>query len=177
MVEHTRDARDAIRQQTAIGWQDLLEGLPTKHWQRLQYQHYREQNIRKSSRRWSRGLLQKLHHLAWHMWDHRNKVNNNVTKPQETQWIGRLHQAIILHYSKGIANLLPGDRHHMRLPIPTLLSRHLNYKKNWLTNVVYARQRFKRIQQRDNELNTISDEEQAIMTWMGCYHNNAEEEF
>lgn len=78
--DYNEDLQEAIIQQHEIGWFDLLEGLPTKTWQRLQQQYYKEEGYRCSSKRWIRGLLVQLHHLVWNQWEHCNEIKHRVAK-------------------------------------------------------------------------------------------------
>ena len=59
-----RDVRTAIAQQLKIGWLDLLQGQPAKQWSLTQSKYTRSQGWHYSTRKWLRGLMLKLHHLA-----------------------------------------------------------------------------------------------------------------
>jgi hypothetical protein len=63
LSEYQPDIQEVIRQQHSIGWLDMLECLPAKGWQQLQKQYYNDQQVRKSSRKWIKGVLHQLHHL------------------------------------------------------------------------------------------------------------------
>ena len=160
------DVQEAIRQQHTIGWLDFMECLPAKAWQVLQFNYYRDEAIRKSSKRWIKGLLVRLHHLAWNQWDHRNKVKQHVTKPTEKHYIELLDREITIQLQLGNNTLQPGDHHHANHNLITLLNRSLAYRKAWLTNITAARLRFHRIQQNNNELELASQEASGIYQWM-----------
>jgi hypothetical protein len=169
LFEYDHDIRIALRQQHKIGWQDLLEGLPAKQWKILQAQYYRDNNLRKSSNRWLKGVLTQLHHLAWNQWDHRCKTKHNVTKPHELQKETELNAAITCHILQGTDTLLPGDRHHIRHNLLTLLSKPLKLRKAWLLNIIAARQRCQRLQTNDEALEVLSREESLLIRWMKRY--------
>ena len=81
--------------------------------------------------------------------------------------IRELNQSIIREHSKGIHNLLQGDRHHAQHNIVTLLTKPLTYKQSWLANITTARQqRFLRIQTNDENLIVYSRANSRIFQWM-----------
>jgi hypothetical protein len=160
------DIRTAIRQQHKIGWLDLLECLPAKEWQSLQQLYYREQHIRKSSRKWIRGLLAKLHHLAHKQWRHRNHIKTNVTKPSEQEHIQLLHEEITHQYTLGPDQLLPGDKSNLNQNLLRLLARSLPYKKGWYTSICAARQRAIRKAAQDDSIILASKASSALYQFL-----------
>ena len=154
--------RSTIREQQAIGWKNLLEGLPTKLWQRAQQSYYADNHIRKSSRRWLRSLLRGLHHLAWNMWQHRNDVKHRLAQPRLKKAVALLDKEITTRYLQGPTTLLPGDRYHLQRNLQTLLNKPISYKKNWLLNIHAAQQKHWRITHEDDTFVLTS----PSMTWL-----------
>jgi hypothetical protein len=148
-----------VRQQHKLGWKNLLEGLPVKAWRQHQNKYYKTNNIRKSSRRWLRGLLQQLHYLAWKQWDHRNDIKHRVDKPAHRAAVRMLNHEITREFLKGTTNLLPGDRHLMQRNRLSLLMKPLDTKKSWYANVIEARRRCE-------NADAISKEASALYQWM-----------
>ncbi|CAB9522815.1 hypothetical protein SEMRO_1344_G264710.1 [Seminavis robusta] len=158
--------RELVQQQHLIGWQNLLEGLPTKLWRRIQHDYYSQQAIRRSSRRWIRGLLLKLHHLGYSMWKHRNDVKHKTIRPRHQRARLLLDQEIVTEYIKGTTQLLPGDHGMLRHNLATLIAKPPSFKTAWLLNITTARQRYQRIQQHDDSLCTISENTSLLLQWM-----------
>ena len=175
LFDFDHDIRVAIRQQHKIGWQDLLHGLSAKEWQRLQRTHYKEQGIRKSSRRWIKGLLIQLHHLSFRMWDHRNTIKHKVRKPQEKLMEDRLNRVILRHLTSTPTSLLPSDRYHLRHNAPLLLKKPVAFKKAWLLNVLAACTRALRIRTNDPEADAVSTDEYPLLRWINKYKDPDED--
>lgn len=45
--------QEAVRKQNVIGWRNLIEGLWSKEWKRVQQEHYNSIESRKSCRQWA----------------------------------------------------------------------------------------------------------------------------
>jgi hypothetical protein len=165
LTSYPEDLKQLIREQRDLNWQNLLEGLPVKRWRLLQHNYYKRSNIRKSSTRWLRGMLQHVHHLAWNQWDHRNKIKHNIARPETKRALNLLHSEITREYLKGHDTLLPSDRHHLRHNLAKILTKTIEFKKAWLVNITTARQRMIRIQQHDEERNTQSRETSKLLRW------------
>ena len=155
-----------LQAQQQLGWQQLLEGLPTEHWRKLQHRHYTTTRTRKSSKRWIRGILTQIHHLARKQWQHRNHIKHNVLKPHYQEADRRLNRAIRREFTKGTRHLMPGDKYHVQQNLLELMQRTQSYRKAWLVNVVHARQRGQRIWEHNEELVAISKENSKLFQWM-----------
>ena len=155
-----------LRSQASIGWENMLEGLVSKLWQRHQHTYYISKGFQKSSKRWLTTTLHQLHHLGWKQWKHRCDTKHITLQPRHQRMIRELNQSIIREHSKGIHNLLQGDRHHAQHNIVTLLTKPLTYKQSWLANITTARQRFLRIQTNDENLIVYSRANSRIFQWM-----------
>jgi hypothetical protein len=64
------EIREVIGQQHQVGWLAFTECLPVKGWRRLHQQHLQQEGLRRSSRRWIRGLLRQLHYINHNQWKH-----------------------------------------------------------------------------------------------------------
>ena len=164
-MEEDEDIVAALQAQTAIGWQDLLEGLPAKHWRELQELYYIETESRKSSKKWLLGLTKLFIRTGQKQWKHRNDYKHNKGKPRHIEMEERLNQEIGQEYIRGTTTLQPGDRIMLDINLVDLLNRKVEYKQAWLNNVSTARQRHHRIQQNNNNLKTKSRENSAIVHW------------
>ena len=70
----TTSADNAEQSQNKIGWQNIMEGSPTKEWAEAQQQWYDWRKSGRAGKRWITSLVKKLAETSWQMWDHRNKV-------------------------------------------------------------------------------------------------------
>jgi hypothetical protein len=164
--EYQDDIQDVLRQQHSIGWLDMMECLPARGWQMLQRQYYHDQNIRKSSRKWIRGVLRQLQHLGHQQWKHRCDIKANITRPQEKEHVDIMHDEIEQQFVMGSEDLLPGDKSILDYSILSLMHRSLAYKKGWLTRIWAARQRAHRIAVRNDEIIVQSKEAECLAKWM-----------
>jgi exonuclease III len=166
LADYQPDVQDVIRQQHTIGWLDMMECLPAKGWRQLQRRYYEENNLRKSSKKWIKGVLRQLFFLGHKQWKHRCEVKANITKPQEQEHVDLMHDEIERQFVQGSEELLPGDKSILDYSILNLLRRSLAYKKGWLTRIWAARQRAIRIAKRNDELCVQSKEAARIVQWM-----------
>jgi hypothetical protein len=66
--------QDAIQHQDDIGWDNFFEGRIAKDWEQAQEAYYKWCRSRKSARRWTTALIQKLWNVAWDLWEQRNGI-------------------------------------------------------------------------------------------------------
>ena len=136
------EVRQAVHAQDQIGWKNFLEGLPARHWQRIQQRHYDRHSISNhTGRRWLQLLLLRLHHLAHDLWEHRNDILHNPKSQRNQAMIYQLHLELYSEYSRGPQDLPPRDRARFALPLGSLLLKSVAYKEAWLINVTSARHR------------------------------------
>ena len=152
--------------QTTIGWLDMFEGLAASSWQQLQGEYYLQKGWRKSSRQWIKTVLTALHHMGWKQWDHRNKINKRVTKPDEAAAIAALDHSITVQLTTRMHEMLPGDAQRFDRNLINLLNASTATKNSWLVNVSHARQRYFRIQEANANLDLISQEQSHLLKWM-----------
>jgi hypothetical protein len=164
--EHPPEIQTLLQQQHHIGWQQLLEGLPHKLWQKTQHNYYQRHNIRKSSKRWISSVMQQLHHLAWAQWDHRNHIKHRVKQPEYQEANMQLNSAIRKELLQGTRYLLQGDCHNVRMNLLTIMTRSLAYRKAWLINVTHARQRGMRRETGQEAGHEFSHEISSLFQWM-----------
>jgi hypothetical protein len=162
----TPAVRTAIRDQHKIGWLDLFEGLAAKSWQRIQMLYHEQHGFRRSGSKWLRGILLQLHHMGWKQWDHRNKINTQVTKPEEAEAVDLLQHEITKQLTTRMHQLSLRDYRRHNRNLIQLLHKPLSYRKSWLVNVTSSRQRFLRIQQQDNDLVVQSKASSRLFQWM-----------
>jgi hypothetical protein len=160
------DVNQVIASQSSIGWKNLLEGLLSKSWRQLQQRYYNQEGLRKSSKRWAKGLFVQLHHLAWNQWEHRNHVKHKTDRRRYLRMEKRLDTEIMRFYSQGCSDLPPRERYHFRLAMPALLDKPLSFKQNWFRNVTAAKQRALRRREHAALREATSREQSALLHWM-----------
>ena len=157
------DIQIAVKHQQAIGWLDLLESLPSRQWRTLQHQYYRQQNLRKSSNRWCKGLLSHLHYMAYAQWKHRNHIKHNVRKPRDTVALALIHNEITTQLVRGFNDLPIGDANRFQVCSAALFAKSVPYKLAWIKNLLTARQRAERIARDDAEWKQQSQQQSLIL--------------
>ena len=127
---------NAVDQQSRIGWKSLLEGCPASAWAEVQQSYFRTFGSKRTGRRWVAALVQKLADTAWHMWDHRNSVNND----KETATLSlEVNRRIEEEYRQGFWNLDKAARQLGRQAKTALLVKGLGYRQSWLRAIQAAR--------------------------------------
>jgi hypothetical protein len=132
----TEVIRNAVNQQTRIGWKNLLEGCPALAWAEVQQAFFRTFGNKRTGRRWVAALVQKLAETAWHMWDHRNSVNNDKETATRSLEVNR---SIKEEYAKGFGNLDRSARQLARQAMSALLVKGLGYRESWLRAIQAAK--------------------------------------
>jgi len=128
-------------EQTQIGWDKLLDGWISQYWRNQQEKSWSQIQSRKSSKRWTAALIQKLWDVSWDMWDHRNKELHSGGNDQQQILHSAVNDQISQAYDGG-AQQLPRDALHLlRTPKETILQYPLESKQLWLKSVHTAQQR------------------------------------
>jgi len=147
--------------QTKIGWDRLLDGWLSQYWRNQQEQRWSQVQSRKSSKRWTSALIQKLWDISWDMWEHRN--NELHSGGVEQQQI--LHSAVddqIQQAYDGGAQQLPRDALHLlNTPKETVLHYPLESKHLWLASVHAAQQR-----RQVHEYGRYHGEQRFMQAWL-----------
>jgi hypothetical protein len=160
------DVIDTVLEQNTIGWKNFLEGLPCSGWANLQQQYYNSKGRRWSSTKWMTGLLKKLHNLAWHQWDHRNKVKHITDKPRDKLAESQLNWEITHLLLQGAGGLPACHRYHFRHSLPSLLGKSLDYRKAWLKNVLEAKDHQEKVRTQNMEATLKTGKQQLLIKWM-----------
>ena len=155
-----------LQQQDQLGWKNMLECLPVKKWKEVQQQYFDQHQLDRSVNKWMTKLLKELHNLAWHQWDHRNKILHKVELPRLKATLEQLDEEIVAELRKGPEDLPPNDRRHFRTSIMALLNRQTPYKQSWLLNVHHARQRQQRRLNLEQETITLQKSRSDILHWI-----------
>jgi hypothetical protein len=69
----------AYREQTDIGWYNLLQGRISNHWVKIQSAYYKQLKSRHyTGHTWARNLIHHLWEISWNMWKNRDNILHNV---------------------------------------------------------------------------------------------------
>ena len=125
--------RDAIQQQSDIGWNLVLEGWLAKEWELVQQAYYNLIKSRRSGKRWTISIIKKLWQVAWDLWDHRNQILHEKDNAVVQQQLRQLDSNITASYHLLTTYVLAGaDRYLTKMSLTQLLAKETDYKKAWL---------------------------------------------
>jgi hypothetical protein len=130
--------KQALQQQSRIGWRNLIEGFPAKKWTEAQAQHYIWTKSRRTGRRWAAALVKKLADTAWDMWEHRNSVAHEGDTNVRSNIV---NQQISQEFRRGFVALTRRTQRTARLDtLAQLQKKSLNYRQQWLKLIRNDRQ-------------------------------------
>ena len=155
-----------LHEQDQLGWKNMLECLPVKRWKVVQQRYFKQQKLDRSVKRWMTQLMQQLHNLAWHQWDHRNTVLHKTKLPRLNATLELLNDQVTEEYFKGPEELPNHDQQLFVLPLALLIAKPTQYKQSWLRNIHNARQRQQRRLNLAQEAITLSEERSYVLHWM-----------
>ena len=125
-----------------LGWTNFIEGRISKQFMEIQLQYYVRKRSRKSARKWTSGLIERLIGLIHNQWSYRNsKIHYASHYGGETT---REYEEIMRSISQLVNDtdpeeLLPEDRHLMEVDFHQLATSNSNVRRNWASAVVAAR--------------------------------------
>lgn len=123
---------ECFRQQATIGCTQLLNGLLTTEWARVQDQYYKSRGSRRHGRRWAINLSKQLWKLVFGMWDHRNTIlfsgEDVIMNGEEL-----LRYAIQQELAYGIGRLSPIYAHYLQTTTKQLFKKSIQHQKQWLS--------------------------------------------
>ena len=160
------EVRRAMAAQDRIGWKNLLEGIPAKHWILAQSRHYKRICVTHTNgRRWMKQLLKHLHTLAHGQWQHRNAVMFDPDKKQQQAALALLKQCVAEEFNRGRQHLPTRDCSHFAFTLPALLNKQPGYLQSWFLNVTAARHRQARRQGATDDEIASSPTRTDLITW------------
>jgi hypothetical protein len=157
----------ATEEQIAIGWNNILFGCLSTKWMRLQKLYLTSKHSRKSPERWTADMTYRLLKISHQLWTTRNGILHERDEGQ------KLDDAIIDHYGRGKAALLPEDYHFLDRPLFRILEMSASDRYSWLGNIKMAH-KFMHIAQ----LNPITRMRQSMENWLqtGYLHPTSTED-
>ena len=125
----------AIRKQTDIDLNLLLEGFWIKNWEEIQQLYFMDKNSPKYSVLLMSKTKCRAWEIAWSMWLYCNNIlhsENRSIHPQEQLYLDKELQ---YKWQHGISNLPPQYQHKFHISLNALLCQSCTAKINWLLSV------------------------------------------
>jgi len=141
--------------QQVVEGRRTFEGWIVKGWTEIQQQHYRLLHSRRSGQRWTIELIKRLWNIAWDLWQPSDlrKLNRDVTN-----FFIALSQVPLPHNSCYI----------LSTPLHTLLSRPVNYKREWLrqAQLIRSSSRYRTCRQSNRECRELQGMQDIMRSWL-----------
>ena len=161
ITETSQGVHAAIDIQNDIGWENFFEGCIAKEWEYTQIVYYEWCRSKKSGRRWTTALIQKLWDIAWDLWEYRNGIVHSSENAEILHNMAETNGAIRTQYLRGPHGLAQHDHSLFRESIEDILSASILYRQKWLKRVETARDRAAR-----RHITTYSQERHALRAWL-----------
>jgi hypothetical protein len=157
----TEDTQAAVAAQDDIGWDNFFEGRVAKDWEYAQDSHYKWCKSRRSGRRWTISLIQKLWDIAWDLWENRNDMLYAKENAEALHGMDAVDDDIHRHFQRGPVGLLPNDQALLSGSVNDVLSTPIFYRQRWLLRMDNARSRANR-----RQADTYQAERQLFAAWL-----------
>ncbi len=132
--------RDAVREQTTLGWDQFMKGRIATSWVLLQSTDVVGRQLRNTGKSWAAALIVAIWDLSWQMWDHRNEILHNTDVSDQLLDMDGIDFSILEEWHAGYDDLAVPDRLHFRgLTLDGLLAKNSRYRREWLMHVQTAR--------------------------------------
>ena len=154
----------AISVQSDIGWGYFLEGFVAVEWAAVMNAHYASVSSRRSGLRWSSGLIHRLWLLLRDLWEHRNAILHDDTPVALQRATIQLNQSVSGQYNLGLNGLSPSHfRSYFSRPLVDILNFTVSYKRNWLANLLAARDH---LESRQFSASNRDQERRTLQLWL-----------
>jgi hypothetical protein len=117
-----------------------------KDWEQAQDAYYKWCRSRKSARRWTTALSQKLWNVAWDLWEHRNGIVHAAENAEILHGMAETDNEIRVQFQQGPHGLQQRDHGLFPGPVNGILAASIVYRQWWLQRVQTARARASRRQ-------------------------------
>ena len=154
----------AIQTQSSIGWGLFLEGFVAVEWAHIMDAHYLSISSRRSGFRWCCGLIHRLWLLLRDVWEHRNAILHDSVPAAVQLATTQLNASVSGQYQHGLNGLSPTHfRSYFRRPLVDLLALPVSYRRNWLANIVAARDH---LAAADKTSDNRDQERRSLQAWL-----------
>ena len=156
----TANAQAVLLTQDAIGWENFFEGCIAHEWEAIQEAYYQWCRSKKSGRRWTSSLIQKLWDIAWDLWEHRIGIVHSRENAERLHNMPSVDNEIRTQFRRGSHGLSRRDYYLFQGEVKDILDAPIIYRQRWLQRVETARARAER-----RLATTYSAERQAMRVW------------
>jgi len=133
------------QEQTILGWELMMEGVISKQWRETQASYWKTYKSRKSSKRWTTALIQKLLQIAWDMWQHQNHAFHQSELNKSTILESNANTHLRAIYDLGSGSVPIAARILWKRTKKELIALPLAYKQQWIEPAIIAQH--KQVQQ------------------------------
>ena len=160
--------RDAVNEQSKIGWTNWAIGRWSPKWQQVQKRYYKSIKSKRSSLRWTAAIIKKIILICWDVWDFRNTLIHGKGGVVDCATNKELDFQIRQQFFRGKRNLLPRDKKLFRkYNKKTLLNKTIEEKRSWVRSMENAREAFYRL-----GLPPTTTEQQTLDQFITTHDNN-----
>ena len=125
----------AFLHQAELGWQGFFDGFISPHWAVLQHQYFRDNNQRKTGKRWATKVIKKMWSLAWDFWELRNELVLEETVRNEAPENEAINLQIDQEYAKGLDRIPARWSGLFQEHAERLKSKSILHRKEWVATV------------------------------------------
>jgi hypothetical protein len=158
------DLAHAISVQSDIGWGLFLEGFVANDWATVMNTHYESVSSRRTGLRWCSGLIHRLWLLLRDLWEHRNAILHDDIPVELQRATTQLNQSVSGQYNLGLNGLSPSHfRSYFTRPLVDILAFTVSYKRNWLANLLAARDH---LESNQPTASNRDQERRSLQSWL-----------
>lgn len=164
----TSTVRQALQEQSVLGWRSFIEGLPSKKWAEAQATHAQRRKQRQqrfSPGQWASRLIRWVWEIPWQMWEHRNNIlhESGVIDPSMQETDRRIREEL----ATGDIGLDPATRAVFNQQRATILQKKPEIRRLWLQRIITARKRDTEVGMRRGLRNWLHSAQPAARFSMG----------
>ena len=139
----SEQSRPAAIAQDCIGWVAFTEGRISTQWRKLQAEHYRAHQSKRSAGKWAAGLVTSLLSVTHSQWTHQNSIlHARDAHGLRVKQGKELATAIDLQFQSGIEGLHPRDYHLIERGRERVQCMTGPGQLSWLSSIRIARATF-----------------------------------
>ena len=153
------------KEQTNIGWRNILGGSLSKQWKQRQDKYYKEMGSKKSGTTWVKGLVIQLWQLSWDQWEDRNRRLHDTPLAEDLTGALSLNRAIRDEWSQGIENMPQRVKRKFGEDVGKILSQTLKKQKQWFTLVRSYREMVGTAE--DDVFSPLNKKTKKMRQWVG----------
>jgi hypothetical protein len=135
------DAQAALLTQDSIGWANFFEGCIAQEWEAIQEAYFHWCRSRKTGRRWTASLIQKLWDISWDLWEHRIGIVHDRKNEAILYNMTAVDQEIRTQFHRGPHGLHLRDQQLFAGTLQDILGASVFYHQRWLHRAETARAR------------------------------------